>query len=33
MSARLSLILTRLDGSDNDGMADNLSLTLADASA
>ncbi len=28
-SAQLSLILTRLDGSDNDGMADILSLTLA----
>ncbi len=29
VSAQISLLLTRLDGSDNDGMADNLSLTLA----
>ena len=27
-SAKVSLVMTRLSGSDNDGMADNLSLTL-----
>ena len=29
-SARVALVLTRYDGSDNDGMADNVSLTLAE---